>query len=131
MKKAKDLLASNLIRLRTESGLTQAQLAEKAGLSLKMVQKIETCKVNPSGDTLDKLAKGLGVPMAEFFGTRPRAIDFTAVREGLDVVQRFLSSSQDVQALILALLFEDPDRLRQVSPAFVEQLIQALKASRK
>ena len=41
---------------RVKAGLTQEQLAEKAGLSRNSIQKIEQGKVSPTVDTLEKLA---------------------------------------------------------------------------
>ncbi len=67
MKKAKDLLSNNLSRIREQQGFTQPELAEKAGLSPKMIQKIEYGQTNPSTNTLDKLSHALGVPLTELF----------------------------------------------------------------
>jgi HTH-type transcriptional regulator, competence development regulator len=55
-----------LKRLREEKGLSQADLAEKAGVTAPYITQLETGKkANPSLDVLRRLAKALGVPVAE------------------------------------------------------------------
>ena len=53
---------------REEAGLTQKQLAEKAGLSLNTIGYIE-CKEgrNPRLPTLKKIAEALDLDITEFF----------------------------------------------------------------
>ena len=53
--------------LRRLSRLTQAQLAEKADLSVNYVSEIETGIASPTLKTLLKLAQELGVNMKELF----------------------------------------------------------------
>jgi transcriptional regulator with XRE-family HTH domain len=48
-------------RLRETLGLTQAALAKRAGLSRMHVIRIERDEVSPSLDTLERVAKALGV----------------------------------------------------------------------
>jgi transcriptional regulator with XRE-family HTH domain len=51
-------------RLRTERGLTQAELAKKARVTQTYVAKIEGGdRINPSLPVLKRLAKALGVPV--------------------------------------------------------------------
>jgi transcriptional regulator with XRE-family HTH domain len=45
--------------------MTQAQLAERAGVSRATIARIETGEANPDLDTMSKIARGLGVPTAE------------------------------------------------------------------
>ncbi len=59
---------TNLKRIRKESGLTQSQLAEKIGLSVRMVQQYEQAQndINKAaGITLYQLAKALDCTMEE------------------------------------------------------------------
>jgi transcriptional regulator with XRE-family HTH domain len=61
------LLAWNLRRLRGERGLSQERLADAAEVDRAYVSEIEREDVAASVDTLDKLVRGLKVPMAELF----------------------------------------------------------------
>jgi transcriptional regulator with XRE-family HTH domain len=56
---------------RSHLGLSQRQLAERAGLSPAMLCLIERGEANPSVQSLLGLAEALGLPLASFFGDRP------------------------------------------------------------
>ncbi len=58
--------AKTLRRLREAKGLTQGELADRAGLHRVYVTKLETgAETNPTLDTLRCLAKALGVPTSK------------------------------------------------------------------
>lgn len=52
-------LISQIVRRRLEQGLTQAEVAERAGLSQTYIARIENMSVVPRIDTLLKIAQGL------------------------------------------------------------------------
>ncbi len=54
-------LALRLRTLRRARGLTQEQLAAKAGLSREYLARLETARQDPTLTTLEKLAKALKV----------------------------------------------------------------------
>ena len=58
-------IAENLARLRLDRGLTQEELATKAGLSRVALGKIERGAVVPRARTLAGLSKALAVPVGE------------------------------------------------------------------
>jgi transcriptional regulator with XRE-family HTH domain len=61
--------ANRLKRLRAGRGLTQEELAARAGLSVSLVMALEQGKRgNPRLDTLLKLAAALGVTLDELAG---------------------------------------------------------------
>ena len=60
-----ECLAANVARLRRDRQLTQAALAEKAGLSRVALGKIERAVVVPRARTLAGLTQALDVPMGE------------------------------------------------------------------
>jgi putative transcriptional regulator len=53
--------------MRTAAGLTQAELAERAGVSRKTVNTIENRVFTPSVVVALTLAKALDVPLGELF----------------------------------------------------------------
>lgn len=57
--------------IRTEAGLTQEELAHRAGLHWTYIGQIERGERNLSLKNVLKLARGLGVPEAELFGPPP------------------------------------------------------------
>lgn len=61
-------IANNVRNLREERGFTQLELAKKAGLNSNFLAKIERGESKPSGITITKLAKALGVKSSEILG---------------------------------------------------------------
>ncbi len=59
------LIGDTLKRLRTESALTQEELAANAGLTTAAVARIERNEANPRPSTLRKLAAALEVAPSE------------------------------------------------------------------
>ena len=56
--------------LRKQAGLSQEELAARTEISVDFVSLIERGINAPSFDTLEKLAKALGVPVRELFDFR-------------------------------------------------------------
>ena len=54
-------IANQIKSLRTKKGMSQAFLAETAGLSLRTIQRIENSETSPTGDSINRLANALGV----------------------------------------------------------------------
>lgn len=66
-------IAANLIRLRKAQALTQAALADLAGLHVNQVRRYETGTAQPSLDGLKKIALALHVPLDDLvFDPRER-----------------------------------------------------------
>lgn len=63
----KRLIGRNIRTLRKARGWSQEVLGESADLSYKFVGEIERGVVNPSLDSLMKIAKALNVEIAELF----------------------------------------------------------------
>ena len=56
-------LASQIFKVRTELGLTQAQLAARVGTKQSNISRLERGDYNPSLEFLHKVATGLGKPL--------------------------------------------------------------------
>ena len=56
-------LGARIARMRTRAGLTQEQLAERAGIGASYVARIEVGQRRPTLDVLAELADSLGVPL--------------------------------------------------------------------
>lgn len=61
-----EVLSARLKELRKLAGLTQAQLAEKAGVSAKAIAQFEQGDRLPAWDSITKIADALGVSLDEF-----------------------------------------------------------------
>lgn len=58
-------LACAVRQLRTEKGLSQEELANRAGVHLTWIGRLESGAANPSWGTTKRVARGLGVPHSE------------------------------------------------------------------
>ena len=55
--------------LREARGLTQEQLAERSGLAIDTIRRLERQDFSPSLRTLEKLGRGLGLSLTSMFGS--------------------------------------------------------------
>jgi transcriptional regulator with XRE-family HTH domain len=62
-----ELVGRNIRAARTAKGLTQWQLAERSRLSADFIGKAERGTTSPSIESLDQIAKALGLPLRELF----------------------------------------------------------------
>jgi len=60
--------ASNVRRLRAKKKLSQKALADKVGISVSYVSMLERGQRSPPLETIEKMAKALGVPPAAMLG---------------------------------------------------------------
>ncbi len=60
-------LGRNLRAARLRLGLTQAEVADRAGLSIPFISFLESASKKGSVDTYDRLSRVLGVPLSELF----------------------------------------------------------------
>ena len=58
----------HLRSLRRRLGLTQEEVAHRAGIHVTYLSGIERGKRNPTLKNINRVASALGVPMAELFG---------------------------------------------------------------
>lgn len=64
-------LAVNVATLRRARGLTQKELADRAGMRQPRVAEIERGDANPELKTLIRIAKALGVGLADLHSVQP------------------------------------------------------------
>jgi len=58
---------ARIVRLREMKGLTQRELANRADMQHGYVARIEQGEVNPTLQTLGRIARGIGVPLVSLF----------------------------------------------------------------
>ena len=66
----RDILSANIVRFRTELGLTQEELAEKADVSVRYLQQLEGGVSWPSDKIIMKLAKALKIEPSLLFAVK-------------------------------------------------------------
>ncbi len=107
---------------REEQGMTQAELAEKAGVSAGLVGQIENGRVQPSLKTLENLADVLGVSPCYF------VLDYESIEQMLPSFSpelRRLLGNDNVQAVLRLICNLSEDELR-----FILNFIQLFKKSK-
>ena len=75
-------IASTLRAIRRDRNMTLQEVADRAGLSLGMVSKIENAQASPSLRTLAQLSQALAVPVPIFFRELTDQEDASFVRAG-------------------------------------------------
>jgi transcriptional regulator with XRE-family HTH domain len=70
--KLRQVVAKNLRKLRGERGLSQEELADRAGLNRNYVGMIEREENAPTVDTLEDLARALDVSVIDLVRNGPR-----------------------------------------------------------
>jgi len=86
--------------LRTRSGITLTELAERSALAVSTISKIETGQLSPGYETIQRLAIGLDVEVAELFQARVEPVSTGRrgiTRKGQGVRHR--SKNYDYEAL--------------------------------
>lgn len=68
LKKLQQTIASRVKSLRKAAGLTQEQLAEKAGMGPEYLSRLETAQRIPSLETIVELAAALGTDPVDLLG---------------------------------------------------------------
>ena len=71
MANLREILAKNLRENRRKHGVTQAKLAEKAGVSTQYIAMIELKRQFPTPDVLERIAASLGIEAHELFAVPP------------------------------------------------------------
>jgi transcriptional regulator with XRE-family HTH domain len=87
----KSLMSRNIKQFRTDSGLSQAELAEKAGISIPYLGSVERGDKWPSPATLSGIAHGLGIEPYDLL--KP---EIASSREVRKIVAKF---ARDISAL--------------------------------
>ncbi len=72
-KAEEEQLGERIRSIRTRKGFTQKQMADKSKLNINTLSMVEKGKTSPSIGTLQRLARALDVPIAEFFDSSESA----------------------------------------------------------
>ncbi len=67
---------------REEKGLTQVQLSDRTGISVRMIQKYEAGKARPRLDAAEKIAKALNISADELLGNADMLVAQAAEKYG-------------------------------------------------
>lgn len=91
-------IGARLLAMRKAAGLSQRQLAERAGVPHAQISIVETNRSSPSVSTLRKILSGLNLTLADFFDTERAAPEgpFFGAEELIDLTSKFpVTGGQD------------------------------------
>jgi len=69
-------LGTKIKRLRVARNYTQEELADRCDLSRSFISQLESDKVSPSVETLERILRVLGTDLQHFFSDEPKKIIF-------------------------------------------------------
>lgn len=94
-------IGAQVREMRMALGMTMAELAKSASLSVGMLSKIENGQTSPSLTTLQNLAQALNIPLASFFTKydEKREASYVKAGEGLTIERRGSKSGHIYQLL--------------------------------
>ena len=78
-KELRNILSNNIKQYRSNHGWSQADLAEKADISITFLSSIERCVKWPYPDTLVRIAKALKIDEFELFRRNNAKIDDNSI----------------------------------------------------
>ncbi len=136
------MISANLLQLRTEREMTQAEVAKRAGISLVAYRNLETGQSVPKPETLRELARAFGVSVRELLAPSPSlaGVRFRAQKamkrrgQVLAEVARWLRNFNELEDLVgehMPYLFAElATKLRSVEPGHARALHAANAARR-
>lgn len=87
------MVSKNIKALRLRAGLSQQALAEKTGLSVRYISRIENTSPNITLDNLERLSAGIGCSPAELVSRAGKGFPSSAkYRDSIDTTIKVLQS---------------------------------------
>lgn len=102
MSELRTLVGKRIQSFRRQLDLTQDQLAERAGISLKHLGEIERGRGNPTLTSLENLAAALNVSIVQLFGYESERLSPEQIREEIDLIVE--SASEEERGRIVRVL---------------------------
>lgn len=136
MKQAEERMSSNadsstlkigevIRKLRQRKDMSLSTLADLAGVSKSNLSKIENCMISPTFDTIDRVAKGLGVASASLLSAQSPVQaqpSFTDTGQGLHSESEryrfeYLFSDMDNRRMVPLIATVKPDEYEEFPPS--------------
>ena len=81
-------ISNRLLNLRKEMGVSQHRLSQLSGVSQSYLSYLEAGKKSPTVKTLKKICAGLGISIADFFGSNNEELLDSATRAILAEIEK-------------------------------------------
>ena len=126
-------IGQNIKSIRIKQGISQKSLAEKSGVGLASIQRIEYGQLNPKRETLHKIATALHVNdvylddhLKEMFQSWDDRIDTESLSKEVQVWDTLPDYDEDDIEIFRQLLSLNPDGKQNVSE-YIQDLIPKYK----
>jgi len=109
-------LGKRIKQIRKAAGLTQERLAEKTGLSVEYISRLERGMSQPSFKTFDALAKALNVTTKDFFDFKSPVLFRDGKKEAKqkkEYIDAIASSLPDMEVRELAVVYNVMKTIKQ------------------
>jgi transcriptional regulator with XRE-family HTH domain len=107
-------LAEKIKKIRKEKGMSQAELAKKIGINIRMISLYESGKSTPSMETIQKLASLFGV-----------TTDYLCYEGPMNY------ESMDIKDKSLIPVFEEIDRMNEKEKEVIKFFVEAVAFKRR
>lgn len=122
MENTDSLLGQKIRERRNEMGLTQAQLGERAGLTVQAINRIETGKRRPQTSSLDAILKALDWHEADLYAPQSPTL-----QDAISVLEAYKAAGPASRELVMAILLRDLSRIQDPKLlSLLEKLLSGL-----
>ena len=126
----REILASNLKRIRTEKSFSQKGMAETLGISTKLYNEIENSTANATLKTIEKIGEGLSIePEKLFVGENTPMVSINSNNENGDTKNGIFHNDESVNKIIDKLIQHNDESINKIIDKFIvhnEKIITAL-----
>lgn len=109
--------------IREEKGLTQHQLSERSGVSVRTIQNYESGSYSPRFGIVDKLAEGLGITSPELLGQSGMLVAEAADKGGSKTAREMAKLVEEVVGMFAGGTLPKEDKeayMAAISKAYFE-----------
>lgn len=128
MSTIQELLSQNLKAIRKEKGLSQQNISDRSGILASTYSRIETKKVSPTIDTVERIAVALEVSFAELF--QSIEIADKSMLQKIQLINSLSEYNRNVAEVLLDTIIEK-DKLEKTQEVKMKSRLNELENARK
>jgi transcriptional regulator with XRE-family HTH domain len=128
MSAVQELLSENLKAIRKDKKLSQQDIADRSGILASTYSRIETMKVTPSIETVERIANAIDVPIVELF--QSREITDKSIIQKLQIINNLSEYNRNVVEILLDSIIEK-DKLEKILEVKMKTRLKELEKARK
>ncbi|MBN4046980.1 helix-turn-helix transcriptional regulator [bacterium AH-315-P13] len=123
-----ELFSENLKAIRKEKKLSQQDIANKSGILASTYSRIETMRVTPSIDTVERIANAMKIPFSDLF--QSRELSDKSLIQKVEMINDLSEYNQSVVEILLDSIIEK-DKLEKSQKVKMKNRLAELEKIRK